>query len=440
MDDLRQKLSRILNGAVGREEHKQTPEWKVPDVAPREPSIRDRLHRLGLKSASGLAAGVGLIGQRHRLEEVLVGEIVTTPFGECLEIKSTYKSQFRHGPYCLEDFFQIDLRDLDRICGGTGFDKIDPEEVLFVDLETTGLSLGAGTWVFLAGFGFFRSGQYHVRQLFLRDFAEEAAFLFQAGRRMEGFRYVVTFNGKRFDIPLLEGRYALHRNAHGLPTLVQWDLLYPARRLWRGRLEDCKLETIEQERLLLNREDNDIRGERIPEIYLRYIHTGEAGCLHRVVYHNAMDILTLASLAVHVQRSSQEKDPRQVNLLSLGRYYERIGIHEEGRRCYEIVSSRGPTREERELGSLQLAMRRKREGRIEDAIAGWEALIREGSPHRTACCEELAKHYEHRTKELVKAIRMVEIALEGIDPLNGRLRTQLDQRLKRLLKKRGKKS
>jgi hypothetical protein len=270
----------------------------------------------------------------------------------------------------------------------------------------------------------------------LRDFAEESAFLYQAGRQMEGFRRLVTFNGKRFDLPLLEGRFALHRQVQGLPDAVHWDLLYASRRLWRGRLEDCRLETIEKHRLEVTREDNDIRGERIPETFLRYIHTGEVEDLDRIVYHNAMDVLTLASLAVHTQRSTREKDPRQVNLLSLGRHYERIGIQEEGQRCFEIVSSRGPTRKERDLASFELAMRSKRAGRLEDAIAAWEELIREGSPHLVQCCEELAKHYEHRTKELEKAVQMIEIALGEMDPLNGQIRTRLGKRLERLQKKR----
>lgn len=437
MDDLREKLNRLVNRREGNKDPEGSSDPQSPDKDPRLPSIRERFLRLERKGAPEWAGDRGHRSQGCRLEEVLGGEVAKTPFGECLEIQGTYRAQYRHGRYCLEDLRLLDLQELDRICGGPGSQAIRAEEILFMDLETTGLSLGAGTWVFLAGYGYLRDTQYHVRQFFLRNFDEERAFLYEAGRLMEGFRYLVTFNGKRFDIPLLEGRYAFHRQGQSLSSLVSWDLLYPARRLWRDRLQDCRLETIEQGRLLVTREEEDIRGDRIPETFFRYVHTGDARNLDRILYHNAMDVLTLASLATHVMRSSRERDPGEVNLLSLGRYYERQGIEEEGRKCYEIVSSRGPIRREREAALFRLSMRNKREGRIQEAISGWEELIREGAACLPACCEELAKYHEHRTGDLEKAIRFAETALENIHSPEARLCCQMEKRLERLLRKRG---
>ena len=49
--------------------------------------------------------------------------------------------------------------------------------LLFVDLETTGLAGGAGTYAFLVGCGWFDGGTFRVRQFLLSSFAAERALL-----------------------------------------------------------------------------------------------------------------------------------------------------------------------------------------------------------------------------------------------------------------------
>ncbi|MEW6441716.1 MAG: ribonuclease H-like domain-containing protein [bacterium] len=437
MDDLRDRLNRLLKQTAAR-----APGEPSGDGSPKHEGIsllRERLRRIGQLGANG-SAGAGAREarkSRRSLEQVVPGRVVATPYGECLEIYEVYSLEYRHGRYSLCEVLEADFNTLDRICGGRGVGPAGPEEILFMDLETTGLSLGTGTWVFLVGLGHFSGSQYHIRQFFLRNFAEEPALLYQVRKAMEPFRYLVTFNGKRFDVPLLEGRYALYRQSEGLPPMVSWDLLYPARRLWRGRLDDCRLETIEQGRLRVLRECSDIRGDRIPAAYLRYIHAGDAGDLEGVVYHNAMDVLTLASLALHVDRCLHAWNPAEVNLLSVGRYFEQKGSRQESGRCFEIVSNGGLSSEERESASFHLARHRKREGRIQEAIPHWEELIRRGSIFLPLCCEELAKHYEHTTGELDKAIRVVETALEALRLEDLRFRRRLLVRLSRLTRKKG---
>lgn len=371
---------------------------------------------------------------------LLDAEETETPFGPCLEVQASYRIEYRHGLHKLCEFLSLDLGRLDRICGGVGQVQISPEEVLFLDLETTGLSLGVGTWVFLAGFGFFENGKYHTRQLFLRNFEEERALLYRAGRLMERFRSVVTFNGKRFDLPLLEARLALHGQEDSISRLRHWDLLYPAKRLWKERLEDCRLDTVEEARLGVCREGRDIRGDRIPEGYLRFIHFGDGTFLRAIVHHNAADLLTLLVLAVHVHKCCVDLDPRENNLVSLGRYLERTGSHEEGLKCYRIASQAGLCRAERERALFLLAQRMKREGRAEEALAAWEMLAEQGLAWGVAACEELAKHHEHRSKDLGKAVYYVEKALGGNIFLEVPMRLRLEKRLSRLRKKVGKAS
>lgn len=399
----------------------------------------------------GAASGSGASGPRVERDSwgakdivpsgvaaLLGAEETQTPFGPCLEVQASYRIEYRHGLHRLCEFLSLDLGRLDRICGGAGQVQVSPEEVLFLDLETTGLSLGVGTWVFLAGFGFFENGKYHTRQLFLRNFEEERALLYRAGRLMERFRSVVTFNGKRFDLPLLEARLALHGQNDCISPLRHWDLLYPAKRLWKERLEDCRLDTVEGARLGVSREERDLRGDRIPEGYLRFIHFGDGTFLRGIVNHNATDLLTLLVLAVHIDKCCADLDPRETNLVSLGWYLERTGSHEEGARCYRIASQGALSRPEREKALFLLAHRMKREGRGDEALEAWEILAQEGLAWGAAACEELAKYHEHRSKDLAKAVYYVEKALGGSIFLEVPMRLRLEKRLRRLRKKVGK--
>jgi uncharacterized protein YprB with RNaseH-like and TPR domain len=50
-------------------------------------------------------------------------------------------------------------------------------KTIFLDLETTGLSGGAGTVAFLVGCGWFDLGAFQVRQFLLTSYAAERALL-----------------------------------------------------------------------------------------------------------------------------------------------------------------------------------------------------------------------------------------------------------------------
>jgi hypothetical protein len=311
------------------------------------------------------------------------------------------------------------------------------EDFLFMDLETTGLSLGTGTYGFLIGLGYFREGTYHIHQLFLRDFDEEPAFLCRAQQIMAPFRHLVTFNGKTFDIPLLEVRFMMCSQPETLREKASWDLLYPARRLWYDRLEDCRLETIERERLGVAREGQDIAGDQIPRTYFRYVHDGDARDMDRIVYHNTMDVLTMTALAVHMDESLKEKDPARTNLFSVGKYYEKQGIQGMGTEFFEAASSQGPSHQEKDRALFHLAMQHRRGGRFEDAVRIWKGLVEREGYGFLACCVEIAKHLEHRTREYDQAIGLVLHALERVGPEEDRVRADLDKRLSRLKRKKG---
>jgi uncharacterized protein len=440
MDDLRSRLKEMglmrgLASANPSQNSLKQGGGGRPDG--RIPSLREQLERIE-KGKTLQAVRKQESGPRERtLEEVLKGRVVDSARGRVFEVNTSYNAGCRHGKYKMEDFFHIDTERLDLFCGGKGQRKIDREDFLFLDLETTGLSLGTGTYAFLVGMGYFHQEKYHIKQLFLRGFDEEQAMIFRFKEIVDSFPVLVTFNGKRFDVPVLETRFSLCGSDMNIEEKVHWDLLYPSRRFWKDRQENCRLETIERKQLGVEREGQDIPGERIPEIYFRYVHEGITRDLDRIVYHNAMDILSLTSLVIHADRSLKEMDPLGVNLVSIGRFLENKGKTESGRHCYETMAGSVAPGQERDEAIFHLALCMKREGNRRESITLWEELIERGRYRLLDCCEEAAKYHEHETREFEKAIQLVERALQTVSMSQENRRSSLERRLSRLENKRG---
>lgn len=167
-----------------------------------------------------------------------------------------------------------------------------PEDPLFMDIESCGL---AGSSIFLVGTMAYRRGELVFRQYLARDYAEEAAILTAFSRRYARSALLVTFNGKAFDMTMIRERAAFH----GVPLPPKepphLDLLQEARRLWRGRVPDCRLLTLEQ-CLCRRSRIGDIPGWAIPEAYHRFVDTGDARQLADILHHNLLDLLTMAEL------------------------------------------------------------------------------------------------------------------------------------------------
>jgi hypothetical protein len=175
--------------------------------------------------------------------------------------------------------------DLKRIHG------YKPENLLFLDVETMGLR---DSMIFLVGLMKWEGSHFRIRQLFARRTGEEAAILSATQDLLPLFQAVISFNGKTFDLPLI-GKRTLHHRLNAHDPLHHVDLLHHSRRRWKGRVPNCRLQTLES-RLCGRQRVGDIPSSQVPGVYRRFLSTGDPAPLRPILYHNLVDLVTMAEL------------------------------------------------------------------------------------------------------------------------------------------------
>ncbi|MBI5852558.1 MAG: ribonuclease H-like domain-containing protein [Planctomycetes bacterium] len=264
-------------------------------VAQREPQpgtrtdLRERLARharvLGERSA------------RHAtpLEALVPGGVeARNDAGSFWLCRAALPLSFVHGAHALARVRDVDFARLGSLATNTDLADASLERCLFLDTETTGLSGGAGTAVFLCGLAFVLGDELVVEQVFLRAFADERAALLHVAQRLRERPLQVTFVGKTFDRHRLAARMTLHKIAHAMLDPRHLDLFHLARRAWKKELPDTKLRTVEEHRLGVFRAD-DLPGSEAPRAWLDWLRDG-SGPIERVFEHNRLDVLSLVAL------------------------------------------------------------------------------------------------------------------------------------------------
>lgn len=349
------------------------------------------------------------------IEEYVDGRVERTPRGEFFMSRQALPFGRPYGKLRISDVSAADLSPLNLLLENAVPHKAS--ELVYLDTETTGLTGGTGTCAFLIGIGAVEGSQFVVRQFFLRDYPEEEAVLATLAKVLETYQALVTFNGKTFDIPLLETRYALTRMRSPFARLLHLDLLHPARQLWKLRLESCQLAHLEEEVLGISRK-GDVAGAEIPQIYFDYLRTGNARGLQPVFYHNALDIITLAALTAELARvvgdEGAETLQSSLDLFSLSRIFDRAGATEQSVDTCERALATGlpPSVEPRAL--WHLASQHKRQQQYERAVEIWIELTRRQAEYAIEACEELAIYYEHRRRDAKTALEFTQAAVEQL--------------------------
>jgi hypothetical protein len=295
--------------------------------------------------------------------------------------------------------------------------------VLFLDLETTGLSGGAGTYAFLVGCGWFeppspaasasQASSFRVRQLLLTGYAAEPGLLDAMRETAGGAGAVATYNGKTFDLPVLDTRCVLHRLSTPFDGLPHVDLLHPARQLWKS--EEARLATIEASVLGYVR-DGDVPGFEIPSRYFHFVRSGDPRPLAGVLEHNRLDLLSLALLTGRLaqlieQGAAAAGTAREA--LGLGRLYQRAGRLTEARACFaRAIEMDDAALRADALRAYARLCRRVRQ--YDEAADAWRQLLnlRPCAPHLAREAREaLAVHCEHRLRDYPAARRLASESL-----------------------------
>lgn len=374
------------------------------------------------------------------IEELVKGEVVSTPDGEAFRVKEYFPPHFRYGEITLADILEIPTYPAHLLSKDERLKELDLRKALFLDTETTGLAGGTGTFAFMIGLGFFEGDGFLVRQLFMRDYSEERASLSLLKELLESFQFLITFNGKQYDVPLLETRFILSRLSSKIKEMPNFDLLYPSRKVWKGAYENCRLITLESRLLGMERED-DVPSEWIPYLYFDYLQKGDASKIFRVFYHNRMDILSMVGLVgrIHlVYHDPQAAQPKKgIEHFALGRLFWEHRHPEKAIPCFEIALKRCDENLSWEV-MRWLSMAFKKTGRGEKARSLWEEMLTWPYKRDPFPYVELAKYHEHRMKDFEKAIAYVDQALEQISPHRQTETRMLRQRRLRLEQKRAK--
>jgi len=375
---------------------------------------------------------IHIINQEVKIEEVLSGKFISTPFGDSFVRENYFPQDYRCGEVELFQIFQSSAKTISSLARDDRLKEIDINKTVFLDTETTGLAGGAGTYIFLVGVGYFEGDQFCVRQYFMRDFNEERALLSAVNELLSNFKAIVSYNGKTFDFPLIQSRFIMSGMKLNLEDPGHFDLLYPARRLWKRRLENCSLSTVERDILGVIRE-NDVPGYLVPEIYFRYLKTKDARALKQVFEHNLQDILSLVALVSRM--CFLVEDPLNnteygMDIFSIGKMFDEEKRYEQSTNYYTEALKHNLAEEE-VLEILRLtSFAHKRQGKWEEAEKIWKEIIERSREFIYYPYEELAKYYEHYLKDYQKAETVVKEALNIEE--NIFLREKLQYRLNRI--------
>jgi uncharacterized protein YprB with RNaseH-like and TPR domain len=292
------------------------------------------------------------------------------------------------------------------------------ERLVFLDTETTGLAGGTGTLVFLLGLGRVVGHTLQLRQLFLTGFRGEVALLEAARAWVGAAEYLVTFNGKSFDAPLLAARYRLSGRLDPFTGMQHLDLLHPTRRAFASRWADCRLQTAERHLLGFHRHD-DLPAYLVPEVWFAFVRQGITDRLAAILAHNRWDLMSLVGLLPILDAAFATPAVYGADVVAVARYWLQQGDEQAALRHLQSHQEQLST-----AGLLELARLYRRRQAWEAAVTIWRRLAHQDCPE---ALERLAKYYEHVSRDLRTALHCTRRlrALEG----SNRQHAQREQRL-----------
>lgn len=400
------------------------------------PSLSDKLRALGVRVGAQDLPPVKP-SHLHSIQQVLGGRDLETRFGDTYLVEEFYPQDHLHGSRSL--LTTSPLHGLAQWSDDPRIAATPPHSFAFLDTETTGLSGGTGTYAFLIGAARFEVDHFHLAQFFLRDPSEEPAQLYALEEFLAPCQAIVTFNGKSFDLPLLNTRYIYHGWKSPFSDLSHVDLLHLARRLWRDRLPSRTLGNLEVQILATQRSGDDIPGWMIPQMYFNYLRSGDATPMKSVFYHNAMDVVSLAALLHHTAAiladPLNEPIEHGMDIFALGKLFESMDDPNTAIQLYQKCLEQELPDDSLPQVLLRLADIYKRRDMLSEALPLWEQAA---EMKQMEAVVELAKACEHRLKDYQTALDWANHGLTIVASSNftrmeqDAWRQELEHRIQRL--------
>ena len=316
----------------------------------------------------------------------------------------------------------------------------------YFDTETTGLSTGAGTVIFLAGVARLDGDGVLVRQFLLPDYPYERPLLGALVAELRSADRLVTYNGRAFDVPMLAARLTvngLFREQTALPAAHD-DLLPDARRLFRRPLGGARLADVETGVLHIHR-TSDCPGSEVPGRWFDYLRGGSPDGLAEVLDHNLQDVVSLALLEVELcrlraggWRDAPVLDPRgmALELLRSGAVDDALELVESAQALATDPAEATALR--RVAARVLIAL-----GQVERAEQLWTLGTRRASVDAATAWVEVARIRERHRGDLHGALEAAAMASRVLDIAFalgrggsisdvGRTRLTVERRLRRL--------
>ncbi len=315
-------------------------------------------------------------------------------------------------------------------------------DFLFIDIETSGEYGGAGVLCFLIGIGQQTERGFFLSQYLLSHPENELAQLLEIESVLLSAKGIITYNGKSFDIPLLQSRFQYHKIPLPTRDLVHLDLLHLTRKIYRRHSPNRMLKTMEATILGIERATDDVPGWMIPSLYRDFLLTNDSSFLSPVLYHNKMDVHSLLHLYNHITHLIAEgiKQPNEdLDIyLNLADFYQSIGDFERAIEGYQhCLTKAKETAFEIQLLE-RLATIYKKQHRYDEAYRNWRQAAEKGSLRAHV---ELANHHSRIEKDPKSARYWLETATTLLDTISldrfdrMKWQSELRSRLDRISKK-----
>lgn len=405
------------------------------------PSLTDKLKDLGVQVGTSNIKPGKKPAPPTSLTDTLQGSWEKTSVGDCFVVRKHIPFSLQHGNRDLSLLPQLDI--FESLSAYSGISEIPFDQYMFIDTETTGLSGGAGTYVFLVGAAKFEKEGVHFAQFFLQDPANEPCQLAALEEFSVNTRVVVSYNGKSFDLPRIKNRYFFHGWPAPFQDIFHLDLLHIARRLWKNQLPTCSLGDIEYHLLGIQRESHDIPGWQVSENFFEYLQNGDPVPLEGVFYHNEVDVISLITLLSYIsdRLSNPLSDPYrdQKDLVPIGRYLSDLNKTDLAIEVLTNALQNKSLSTDLSLSGLKsLALIYKRNNDPDSAVPLWEKCASLDDIYAKV---ELAKYYEHKKSDFQEAIHWTLSAQSSANESSELIelyRKELEHRLNRLKTKENK--